>query len=128
MPKALTVINAGEGKVFSPGDDVSGLDEEAMQQLFEAHAIGDEYEAAPLLDEYPTTPRVVRDSLRAQARSADGPKSDPTRGTLTQPKQDAPDDPGSLLVSSEERARLDEEKKSEQKSQSQTQKPQARKS
>lgn len=92
-----------DGKVFQPGEKVSGLDEETMRSLWEAGSVVDEkdYEAPTGREEYPTTPRVVRESLQRQAAEANAPGGGHREGVLTQPKAEAPSDPAALLSTTE---------------------------
>lgn len=98
---AVSKVKAGDGKSFNPGDKVTGLDEATMRELWDAGAIVDEkdYVAPTGRDEFPTTPRVVRESLQQQVREANAPGGGHREGALTQPKREAPSDPDKLLTS-----------------------------
>jgi hypothetical protein len=100
---AVNTVKHGD-KTFHAGDKVEGLSEEELRALFDARSVVDErdYEAVAGRSEYPTTPRVVRESLEMQAREANAPGGGHREGALTQPQADAPSDPAKLLTTSDE--------------------------
>jgi hypothetical protein len=109
---AVTEVRHGDedGKVttFAPGDTVTGLDDDTLHGLWAAGSltvkgsVHDPNTWVSTTGPYPTTPRVVEEALMAQSRELLGPlgnESDLYKGALTQPHEDAPEDPHSLLVS-----------------------------
>ncbi len=87
-----------DDKVIEQGDTVSGLDSDVMQSLFESGSVTTDKAEAAEDREYPTTPRVVADSLKLQAASKKAPGGKPGTGALTQPQEKPPGDPEKLLT------------------------------
>jgi hypothetical protein len=97
---AVTQVKHDGEVVAEPGDSVSGLDKELQKHLWVngALAVKDSPEDPNTWrserESFPTTPRVVEDSLRAQAANELFGHED--TDALTQPHRDAPKDPQGL--------------------------------
>jgi hypothetical protein len=108
---AVTEVRHGgeDGKVesFAPGEKVTGLDDDTMHELWSNGSITVEGSVhdpntwPTRQGTYPTTPRVVEEALMAQARELEGPLGADSalyKGALTQPHEDAPENPTALLA------------------------------